>query len=129
MMTRLGSGICERWGIHDGAVCFDRRNMGCHIVVEPESHGSKRMEKEPGGCWYGGPGGVFGEVSVGEKVRRKVVSPLRCLTVKDMMMMMMMMIGKRSSARLASWFSHSINNIPKLQQGAGRIGLKSKRSE
>ena len=44
------------------------------------------MEKVPGGrCWYCAVGGGYGELSLGEKVRRKVVSPLRCLTVKDMM--------------------------------------------
>ena len=38
--------------MQDGVVCFERRNFGCHIVVGPESHGSTRMEKVPGGCWY-----------------------------------------------------------------------------
>lgn len=71
--------------MQDGVVCFERRNLGCHIVVGPESHGSTSMEKVPGRGWYCGPGGIGGELSVGEKVRRKVVSPLRCLTVKDMM--------------------------------------------
>ena len=85
MRTTFGSGICERWGMHDGAVCFERRNLGCHMVVGTESHGSTSMEKVPGGCWYCGLGGVGGELSLGEKVRRKVVSPLRCLTVNDMM--------------------------------------------
>lgn len=85
MRTTFGSGICERWGIQGGVVCFERRNLGCKIFVGPESQGSTSTEKVPGGCWYCGPGGVCGEVSLGEKVRRKVVSPLRCLTVKDMM--------------------------------------------
>lgn len=71
--------------MQDGLVCFERRNLGCQIVVGPESQGSTSIEKLPGRCWYCGPGGVYGEVSLGEKVRRKVVSPLRCLTVKDMM--------------------------------------------
>ena len=70
--------------MQDGLVCFESRNLGCHIVDGPESHGSIRMVKLPGGCWYelsimGGRG-----VSIGEKVRRKVVSPLRCLTANDM---------------------------------------------
>ena len=85
MRTTLGSGICDKCGMQDGVVCFDSRNLGCHIVVGPESHGSTRMEKVPGGWWYCGPGGVCRDFSFGEKVRRKVVSPLRCLTVKDMM--------------------------------------------
>ena len=60
MRTTFGSGICERWGIQDGVVCLDRRNLGCQIVVGPESQGSTSMEKVPGGrCWYcaGGGGG------------------------------------------------------------------------
>lgn len=35
--------------------------------------------------------------SMGEKVRRKVVSPLRCLTVNDMMFVIERMNGMRSS--------------------------------
>lgn len=50
MRTTFGSGICDRCGIQDGLVCFDRRNFGCHIVVGPESHGSTSIEKVPGGC-------------------------------------------------------------------------------
>ena len=38
--------------MQDGAVCFERRNLGCHIVVGPESHGSMSMEKVPGRGWY-----------------------------------------------------------------------------
>lgn len=48
----------------------------------PESHGSTRIEKVPDNRAYRlGSGGR----SLGKKVRRKVVSPLRCLTVTDMM--------------------------------------------
>ena len=86
MRTTFGSGICDKCGMQDGVVCFDRRNLGCHIVVGPESHGSTSMEKVPGRCWYWGVGGVYGELSLGVKVRRKVVSPFKCLTVKDMML-------------------------------------------
>ena len=71
--------------MQDGVVCFERRNFGCHIVVGPESHGSTSMEKVPGGWWYWGGGGVCRGLSFGENVRRKVVSPLRCLTVNDML--------------------------------------------
>ena len=71
--------------MQDGLVCFERRNLGCQIVVGPESQGSTSMEKVPGRCWYCRVGGVYGELSLGEKMRRKVVSPFRCLTVKDMM--------------------------------------------
>lgn len=61
----------------------------------PESHGSMRMEKVPGGdcggwcCWCRNAdcdGEVLdgGGFERGEKVKRKVESPLRCLTVRDM---------------------------------------------
>lgn len=64
---------------------------------EPESHGSMRMEKVPGGGCGGGWSWPWwriadcdGEVvdveafNRGEKVKRKVESPFRCLTVRDM---------------------------------------------
>lgn len=65
----------------------------------PESHGSMRIEKVPGGGCGGGccccwprwrnadcDGEVVGggDLDRGEKVKRKVESPLRCLTVRDM---------------------------------------------
>jgi len=53
-------------------------------VEGPDIHGSTRMEKVPGGCRCCMLGGEGGRLSFGEKVRRKVVSPLRCLTVRDM---------------------------------------------
>ena len=86
MSTTFGSGISERCLIDDWTVCLERRNLGCHMVLGPESHGSTSIVKVPGGAWYRGPGGVGGHLSRGEKVRRKVVSPLRCLTVKDMLL-------------------------------------------
>lgn len=61
---------------------MDRRNLGCHINDGPESHGSTRIENCPGGCWKYGDGGSFWR---DEKVRRKVVSPFRCLRLSDMM--------------------------------------------
>ncbi len=79
--TTLGSGISERLEIHEGTVCFDRRNFGCHMDEGPESHGSTRTEKVPGGWPY-----RFrdGRCSAGEKVKRKVVSPFSCLILRDM---------------------------------------------
>lgn len=63
---------------------------------EPESHGSMRIEKVPGGgcgggwCWpWWRNADCDGEVVAGEdldrgeKVKRKVESPLICLTVRD----------------------------------------------
>lgn len=77
MSTILGSGICDRLLIQDGVVCLERRNLGCHMDEEPESHGSIKTVKD-GDSWY--EASWWG----GEKVRRKVVSALRCLTVRDM---------------------------------------------
>ena len=51
------------------------------MVEAPESHGSTSTEKVPGGCAYELD---RGRCSMGEKVKRKVVSPLRCLTLRDM---------------------------------------------
>ena len=68
--------------MHDGTVCLDSMNIGCSMEEVPESHGSTRTEKTPGE--FSTPGGVCGRWSEGEKVKRKVVSPLRCLTVRDM---------------------------------------------
>lgn len=50
------------------------------MVLGPESHGSTRMEKVANDC-----GRYPGCLSsgTGEKVRRKEVSALRCLTVTD----------------------------------------------
>ena len=84
MSTTLGSGMWERFDIHDGEVWFERRNLGCHIEDGPESHGSMRIVNVPGACGCWKPGKDGGRLPVGEKVRRKVVSPLRCLTVRDM---------------------------------------------
>lgn len=63
----------------------------------PESHGSMRMEKVPGGgcgggwCWplwwnvdCDGEVVAGEDLDGGEKVKRKVESPLRCFTVRDM---------------------------------------------
>lgn len=79
--TTLGLGSSERFEIHDGTVCFDSRNLGCHMVEGPESHGSMSTAKVPGSLPYRFDGT---RCSVGEKVRRKVVSPFRCLILRDM---------------------------------------------
>lgn len=68
--------------MHEGTVCLDNRNLGCHMVEGPESHGSMRTEKVPGGWPYRFEGS---RCSAGEKVKRKVVSPFRCLILRDMM--------------------------------------------
>lgn len=65
----------------DGMVCFDNENLACQTVEEPEIHGSTSMVKVPGNLVS--KSGDCG-VSEGEKVRRKVVSPLRCSTFSDM---------------------------------------------
>lgn len=54
-------------------------NFGLRILAEPDSHGSIRMVKDPGKR----PGEERGAIG-GVKVRRKVVSPLRAFTVRDM---------------------------------------------
>ena len=63
--------------MQDGMVCFDSENLGCQICEGPESQGSRRMVKVPGNL--DSPGRVC-EGSAGEKVKRKVLSPLRCST-------------------------------------------------
>lgn len=50
----------------------------------PDIHGSMRIEKLPGGRSSWKLDGEETSLSFAEKVRRKVVSPLRCFTVKDM---------------------------------------------
>ena len=62
-------------------MCLEERNFGCHIVLGPLSHGSMRIVNVPESCWWYGDGGSW---SLGAKVRRKVVSPFRCLMFRDM---------------------------------------------
>ena len=50
MSTTLGSGISDKCRIEDWTVCFDKRNLGCHMVLCPESHGSTRIVKLPCGA-------------------------------------------------------------------------------
>lgn len=50
-------------------------------MLGPESHGSIRMEKVGDDCEQGRE---YLSLGKGEKVKRKVVSALRCLTVTDM---------------------------------------------
>lgn len=65
-------------------VCFDNENFACQIFEGPEIHGSRRMVKVPG--TLASPSTDFG-VPEGEKVRRKVLSPLRWSTFSDMVRM------------------------------------------
>ena len=82
MRIIFGGGSSERWVIQAGTVCFVTANLGCHTVEGPESHGSTSILNVP---TEGGGPGKGRSLSRGEKVRRKVLSPLMCLTVKDMM--------------------------------------------
>lgn len=87
-MTRSGSvGSSRRDEMHDEIRCRANANLEWKMVVVPLSQGSIRMEKPP--CVGLGDGGSCDEVvsERGRKVRRKVESALRCLTVRDMMMM------------------------------------------
>lgn len=77
-MTRSGSGSSLRLDMHDGVLCLDTENLGCHILDSPDSHGSRRMVKEASGC-----PGEGGKGRIGRNVRRKDASVLRCLTVND----------------------------------------------
>ena len=66
--------------MHEGMVCLESANLGCQILEGPESHGSRRIEKVPGVLWASADNG---HGLTGEKVRRKVESPFRCLIVRD----------------------------------------------
>lgn len=65
----------------DGMVCFDNENLACQTFEGPEIQGSRRMVNVPGNL-VSKSGGC--SVSEGEKVKRKVLSPLRCSTFSDM---------------------------------------------
>ena len=67
--------------MEDGTVCFESENLACQTFEGPEIQGSRRMVKLPG--TLASLGSDCG-VSEGEKVKRKVVSPLRCSTLSDM---------------------------------------------
>ena len=67
--------------MHDSTVCFERSHLGCHMELGPYSQGSMRIVKVPEDCR---PPGEDSRSSFGRKVSRKVVSPLRCLTMRDM---------------------------------------------
>ena len=82
MRTTFGSGSSDRCCTQDGFVCLEKRNFGCHIVLGPESHGSTRMEKVADD---GGGDSKDLPLGRGEKVKRKEVSALRCLTVTDIL--------------------------------------------
>jgi hypothetical protein len=64
--------------MHDGDLCLEIENFGCHIFEGPEIQGSRTMVNElldwPG---EGGKG------RIGLKVRRNEASEFRCLTAKD----------------------------------------------
>lgn len=73
--------MSERCSTEDGMVCFDRENLGCQTFEGPAIQGSRRTEKVPG--TLASLGSDLG-VSEGEKVKRKVLSPLRWSTRSDM---------------------------------------------
>lgn len=62
-------------------VCFDNENLACQTFEGPEIQGSTRTVKAPGALIS--LDHICG-TSKGEKVRRKVESPLRCSTLSDM---------------------------------------------
>lgn len=82
----------------------------------PESHGSIRMEKVPGGgcggggcCWPSwrntdcdGEFVADDDLDRGEKVRRKVESPLRCLTVRDMAKLLILLSRSPRAGKLSA---------------------------
>lgn len=107
MMTRSGSGSSASEEIQDGILCSETENLGCHILDEPESHGSKRMVKEP----------EEGVGCAGLKDRRKEASELRCLTVKDI-------FEALNNAVAGLYQDHSMENI-----GVSRANLEEEEAD
>jgi hypothetical protein len=70
--------------MHAGTVCLALANHRYPAIALPDNHGSIRTVKVGKSVGFSGLEGRRRETS-GEKVRRKVVSPLRFLTVTDML--------------------------------------------
>ncbi len=78
-MTRSGSGSSDKDAMHGASLCLVVENFLWNMFEGPTNQGSSKMVY----LLFAGLGDDGGNGEAGSKVRRKDVSELRCLTVKD----------------------------------------------